>query len=138
VIGESECNDNGKSARRGSASFRFLLGREASPSNLPARWNLAPQIEQPVFHFAAIVILDPRIADLPKQRFEPRLERRAALRRIDRVLGALAQPQHVDQRTGLIEACSEGASALAPDKIIGVRALRQEREAEGMAFTQDR
>ena len=77
------------------------------------------------------------IADLRQQRFELRLERGAALGRVDGVRLQLSLPQHVDQRAGGGQALGEGLGAFAAHEIVGIGALGQEGEAEGMAFAQN-
>src|SRR5690242_15001356 len=78
------------------------------------------------------------VSDLSEKRVEPRLECGTALRRIDRLLGALAEPQHIDQRARALEALGERGRALAANEVVWIHRLGQESEAEGMTLAQHR
>ncbi len=139
MIDQGQGDDGGEAVRRGGrrrpASRRGARRRVRRKLPSPCAL-LAPESKEPVLHLAAIVIPHARIGDLREQVLKPRLEGGAALRRVDGLRLQFPEPEDVDQRAGVCQTLGKGACPPAPHEIVGVRALRQEGEAEGMAFAQ--
>ena len=84
------------------------------------------------------MLTHPGIGDGVEQLIKPLFERRAPLGRIEIVARAFALPQNIDERPRLSETACESAGALIAHEVVGIRALRQESEAKGMALAQNR
>ncbi len=140
MMGERENDGDGEAVGEGSGIVPLLPAdgaAAASPERRSACRCRATKQELRL-HVAAVVLLHPGIGDGVEQLIKPLFERRAPLGRIESVARAFALPQNIDERPRLSETVCEGAGALVAHKVVGIRALRQESEAEGMAFTQNR
>ena len=112
---------------------RRRLCRNATPLA-----DVAPQSKEPRLDVAPVVLTHPGIGDGVEQLIKPLFERRAPLGRVEIVARAFALPQNIDERPRLSETACESAGALIAHEVVGIRALRQESEAEGMALAQNR
>ncbi len=79
-----------------------------------------------------------RVGDGVEELIQPLFERRAALGRIEIHRRTLPLPQNIDEGPRLGEAAGHGTGAFVAHEVVGVRAVGEEGEAEGMSFAQIR
>src|SRR5262245_39506980 len=139
MMGERQDDGDGEAMGRGKRRCRALCvwRRRRLRRDTASLAEIAPQRKQPRFDVPAVVFAHARIGDGGKELLQPLFERRAPLWRIEIVARAFALPENVDERPRLGEAARESAGAFIAYEIVWVRTLRQEGEAEGVAFAQD-
>ncbi len=91
------------------------------------------QLPQAVAEFAPIIFADGLVADAVEHLSEPRLERGAALRRIEAAAFGFAHPQHLRQRARRGQHLGHRLPAARPNEIVWILAVGEHCELEALA-----